>query len=288
VSLGLWLTLMLSVVLQTQTIDASTLAHAVLSCDQVLPEHCSAAPGQADYHVLLQADPGLTEVRIEVHRGGPEGPVSASRTLALDVAAPREERARTLGLVVAAQVMGQAPAPAPEPPQPVTQPTAPPTRHVFTLDGAALVGAALDEGAPRVGGLLRGGWRSGHLGLLAAVRGSARPGDDPRLWWLGASAGALAHLERERLALEGRLELVAQRLQAVAEDPERRESQSAVRFGGQLGVEGMVRLAGPVWLFAGAEASLLAPPVKLSLRGRDQGSEPLVSWGALLGFRHAW
>jgi hypothetical protein len=290
VSLGLWLTLLLSVVLETQTIDEGTLSLAVASCDQVLPEHCSAAPAQADYHVLLRADPALSEVQIEVHRGGPEGPLTASRKLALDLAAPREERARTLGLVIAAQVMGHTPeeppplAPPPPPPKAVTQRTP----RAFALDLGALAGAALDRGSPRLGGMVRGSWRRSTLGLLASVRGAARPGDDPRLWWLGFTAGVLAHGEHGRVAAEARLEFVAQRLRVVAEDPDRRERESAFRVGAQLGADGLLRLAGPYWLFVGGEAALLGPPVRLTLRGHDQGSEPRVSWGALFGFRRAW
>lgn len=283
-SLGLWLTLLLSVVLETQTIDEGTLALAVASCGSVLPEQCSAGPESADYHVQLRADPGLTEVQIDVH--GPDGAITASRLLTLDAAAPREERARTLGLVIAAQVMGQAPPPAEAPPppsEPVKTPTvvAAPRNH-YTLDLAALASSALDRVA--VGGIIRGSWRREHVGLLAAVRGAARPGDDPRLWWLGLSAGALLHGERKRLALEGRMELVAQRLEARAED----ERANTYRLGGQLGVDGFVRLAGRIWFFVGAEAALLGPPVALNLRGQEFGAAPTVSWGAQAGFRHAW
>jgi hypothetical protein len=286
VPLGLWLTLALSVVVQARSLDASTLAVAVASCDQVLPGHCTAdRSSAAEFHVLLSADAELASARIEVHRGAPDGPLSLSRTLELDVKASREERARALGLVIAAHVLGQTP-------RTVAAPTPMPRveRSHWALDGAALVGTALDQGGPRLGGMLRGSWRTGRvpLGLVASLRGWARPEREPRLWWLALTAGMLTHGAWGRLALEGRLELVAQRTAAAAEQGGRRETTHAYRVGGQLGGELLVRLSEANWLFVGAEAGLLWPRVELYLAGRRRGAEPELAGSALLGFRRAW
>jgi hypothetical protein len=296
----LWLSALLTIVLEGGAIDPGSLEAAVASCNEVLTEQRCAAgpapvpddakdvPGPEAFYVSLGADDALSSVRIEVHRGAVDGPLSHARDLVFEPNTERDERARTIGLVVAAHVLAvlrseQNEAPAPLP--------APARERTWRLDVAPFVGSALDTGPPRGGLVLRTSVlaRSLPLGLLTSVRGAYRP-DQPRLSWLGATVGVLAYhqLERAPLAFEGRLEAVAQHTDVRAKEGVMREKSGAFRFGGQLGGDVLVRVARSSWLFAGGEGNLLRPRVDIRLRGRVVGSEPLWGWTVLLGLRTQW
>lgn len=312
------------VVLEGGAIDARSLETAVASCNEVLTaQQCTAGPAahgtplgsaaeaaspsprsraeeprastaspasaQGDaFYVSLRSDAALSSVTIEVHRGAPDGPLSHARELVFEPNTERAERARTIGLVVAAHVL------AVREREHAAVPSLPPSsapERTFRLDIAPFVGAALDAGPPRGGLALRGSMLAPTLplGLSASVRGSYRPGQ-PRVSWLGAALGVLAYHQfgSAPLAVEGRLEAVGQRTDVRAKDGSLREKSSAFRLGGQLGGELLLRVARSGWLFAGAEGSLLRPRVDIRLRGRVVGSEPLWGWTVLLGARTQW
>jgi hypothetical protein len=298
VLVSLWLTALLTVVLDGSTIDPSSLETAVAGCEEALSsQDCSAADASPasqtpDFYVRLSADDALASVQIEVLRGGPDGARSLSRALSLDAAASREERARTIGLVVAAHVLDvqraeRAAAPREVPPPP----RAPRPVRMYSLDAAASVGSALDSGALRGGLLLRGTMlaRSLPFGLLLALHGAYRPGHT-RISWLGASVGALVRqrLGAAPLSLEGRVEAVGQHTLVRAEVDDTSERAGQLRWGGRVGAELHVRLSREAGLFAGAEGSLLSPRVDVFVGGRPVGSEPALSWSALLGARKLW
>jgi hypothetical protein len=298
----LWLTALLTVVLEGGAIDAGSLASAVASCNEVLEQRCEVAapPGTAPapagdaaagprdaFFVSLHADAALSSVDIELHRGTANGPLSHARSLTFEANTERDERARTIGLVIAAHVLA------------VLQKeqeqrdiaTRPPAERRYRLDLAGLVGAALDKGPPRGGLLLRGSLlaRSLPLGLVVSARGSYRPGQ-PRVSWLGATLGAFTYrqLGHAPFAVEARLEAVGQRTDVRARDGSAREKSNAFRIGGQLGADLLLRVGRSSWLFAGGEGNLLRPRVDIRLRGRVVGSEPLFAWTALLGLRTQW
>ena len=306
------------VVLQGGAIDARSLELAVASCNEVLTEQrCvgappsvgspaggdgsspaagpdpapapQAAPQPDAFYVSLRSDDALSSVRIEVHRGALDGPLSHARELVFEANTERDERARTVGLVVAAHVLAVRER---ERASTVDVATAPPLERTFRLDVAPFVGSALDSGPPRGGLLLRGSMlaRALPLGLSASLRGSVRPGDQPRVSWLGGTLGMLAYhqLGGAPLAVEGRLEAVVQHTDVRAKDGTMSEKSGAFRFGGQLGGDLLLRVARSSWLFAGAEGNLLRPRVDIRLRGQVVGSEPLWGWTALLGVRTQW
>lgn len=299
----LWLAALLTVVLQGGAIDARSLASAVSSCNEVLEQRCDIAPADGTqatilgdsaeardaFYVTLRADEALSSVAIEVFRGSVNGPLSHARNLVFETNTEREERARTIGLVIAAHVLAvlqkeQEQREASAPPPPVRART-------YRLDVAGLVGSALDAGPPRGGLALRGSLlaRSLPLGLALSVRGAYRPGQ-PRVSWLGATLGVLTYQElgRSPVALEARLEAVAQRTDVRAKDGNEREKSNAFRVGGQLGADLLLRVGRSSWLFAGGEGNLLRPRVDIRLRGRVVGSEPVWAWAALLGLRTQW
>jgi hypothetical protein len=298
----LWLAALLSVVLEGGAIDARSLQAALASCNEVLEQRCEAGPpspeappaaqptsSQRDaFYVSLRADEALSSVQIEVHRGAPSGPLSHARSLVFEANTQRDERARTIGLVVAAHVLAVLQKERVRAAAAVVPP--PPARR-YRLDVAALVGSALDAGPPRGGLMLRGAMlaRSLPLGLVASVRGAYRPGQ-PRVSWLGATLGVLTHqqLGRAPVALEGRLEAVGQRTDVRARDGSLREKSNAFRVGGQLGADLLLQVGRSSWLFVGGEGNLLRPRVDIRLRGRVVGSEPLWAWTALLGLCTQW
>lgn len=302
----LWLAALLTVVLQGGAIDARSLESAVSSCNEVLEQRCDVAPpnatdptrteglptaGRDAFYVSLRADEALSSVAIEVFRGSVNGPLSHARNLVFEPNTEREERARTIGLVIAAHVLAvlqreQEQRDASAAPPPVRE-----RERTYRLDVGGLVGSALDAGPPRGGLVLRGSLlaRSLPLGIATSVRGSYRPGQ-PRVSWLGATLGVLTYRELGRgpVALEARLEAVLQRTDVRAKDGSEREKSNAVRVGGQLGAELLLRIGRSSWLFAGGEGNLLRPRVDIRLRGRVVGSEPVWAWAALLGLRTQW
>jgi len=300
----LWLTALLTVVLQGGAIDARSLESAVSSCNEVLEQRCDVAPpnatdptvdgdpaakGRDAFYVSLRADEALSSVAIEVFRGSVKGPLSHARNLVFEPNTEREERARTIGLVIAAHVLAVLQK---EQEQREVSASPPPVRErTYRLDVAGLVGSALDAGPPRGGLALRGSLlaRSLPFGIATSVRGAYRPGQ-PRVSWLGATLGVLTYRElgRGRVALEARLEGVAQRTDVRAKVGSEREKSNAIRVGGQLGADLLLRVGRSSWLFAGGEGNLLRPRVDIRLRGRVVGSEPVWAWAALLGLRTQW
>lgn len=295
---GLWLTALWTVLIDGRTLDPAFLRTAVASCSEVLAdERCSAAdeaeahgPEVSELLVQLRTDPALTTVTVTVPRA--DRP-AASRTLRLDPTATREEHARAAGLVVAAQVLAlRYERLAPEAadthlPVSAAQPAA---SESLRLDLAGSLGTARDRGPPRVGLLLRASWLPLviPLGVAVALRG-AYPPDTPRVLWGGVSAGVLWRLAPPRawLALEARLEALLQHSEVMASEGEQHERAGALRVGGQLGLELLLRLAGTTWLFLGLEAALLRPRVALYVHGAHVATEPLASGALLLGLRYA-
>jgi hypothetical protein len=301
--LGLWLAALWTVFVAGPTLDPSFLRTVVATCDEVLVERCVAVAGtassdaeraSADVRVVLHTDAELTSVTIAIARA--DGPI-VSRELRLDPSATREERARAAGLVVAAQVLAM---------QYEVQPrqyashvvaadtgarAAKPERGRLDLVGS--FGTAIERGPGRIGLGVRGSWlpSAWPLGVAVGVRAAYRP-DTPPMLWLGASLGLFARFAPSYtgLALEARLEAIGQHTEVWATDSAsgRRERAGALRWGGQLGADVLIRLPGSLWLVVGVEGALLRPRVDFYVRGQRIGTEPLASAALLCGFRYAW
>lgn len=298
---GLWLTAFLPVfvvIIDGRTLEPSVLQTIVASCDEVLAEERCIAGDASDFEqdpagrnqwVVLHGDAAFTTVVITLPRA--EKP-ALSRELHLDPSATPDERARAAGLVVAAQVLalryeGHATTSAPG----ATPQKAETLEDTWHLDLAASLGTALDRGPPRVGLVVRGSWLplSIPLGVTLAVRGAYRP-DTPHMLWAAASLGLMLRYapSMQRVAVEGRLEAVGQRTELFGSDAGAHERVSALRWGGQLGVDLLLRLTGSMWLLVGAEGTLLVPRLDLYDHGSYVGAESPGNLSLLLGIRKAW
>src|SRR6185503_4133777 len=173
-------------------------------------EACAKAVGDGECHLVCDAPQGpyraiaiLTwdgadKVRIEVGLRREDGTEWRNRALSFQPEDAELERFRSVGFVVgtlATEEQEPAPPPVVVPPPPVvpapkvvaptpspepqSEPSAPPAS---SLGLVATMGGALDEGAPRYGGSLRGrlGFSS-WLGVTASAGASVRPRDHREL-----------------------------------------------------------------------------------------------------------
>ena len=129
------------------------------------------------------------------------------------------------------------------------------------------------------------------MGSQDSHRGAYRPAT-PQLLWLGASLGLVARYAPAHMAfaLEARLDALGVHTEVRASDSAlgRSERAGVLPWGGQLGLDLLVRLLGPAWLVVGVEGALLRPRVDLYVHGQRIGSEPPASASLLCGFRYEW
>jgi hypothetical protein len=206
-----------------------------------------------------------TRVRIEVGLRRADHAEWLSRSLVFRPEDSEVERFRSAGLVVATLVgdVRAGARPAPEPPraddvgaaaraapaapaQPSMPGEAPPTKGpgrgegaAVALDGALLVGSALDRGAPRLGPALRGTVRVLRpLTVTASLRYAVRPADaagvDVRWLTVGAGLGVTARPAPSfvlRAYFEGLFELVTASATQPAGDDHRSRALPVARVG---------------------------------------------------------
>jgi hypothetical protein len=226
-----------AVPLSTALVDACSRAVSGGACalSTGSPDQDSPAVAIVTWH------DGRTKVRIEVGLRRADHAEWLSRSLEFKPEDSEIERFRSAGLVVATLVgdvragvradpepphTGEAdaagpapPPPAPAPPPKETPPANSPAhaeRVSVALDGALLVGSALDRGAPRLGPAIRGSVRVfGLLTLTASVSYALRPVDaagiDVRWITAGGGLGVTARPARSfvvRTYAEGLFEVV--------------------------------------------------------------------------------
>jgi len=183
-------------------------------------EACAKAVGDGDCHLVRDAPQGpyraiailtwegLDKVRIEVGLRRDDGTEWRTRALSFQPEDAEIERFRSVGFVVGTLATEEqppappppieapppvAPAPKPEPlPPPLPPPPpSPPVRPMSSIGLVGTIGGALDEGAPRYGGALRGRIGvSSWLGVSMSVGGSVRPRDHNELMLRFLDAGA--------------------------------------------------------------------------------------------------
>ncbi len=288
--------------------DQAVAEAAVESCNQALGQAtcrlAGAADIAADFYVRVAFfDAQQLESQVEIRREPSLDAPIAVRHVSFAAADDLRQRYRAIGLIIAAYVVAHpepslAPKPPPEPPpsEPLPEPPpavevpAPELRLAPGADLAALAGAGLERGPPRFGLLLRGHLSIGSFPLrpLIALR-LAHRFEQPTLYWLSAGGGLTLALlpEGGTLGLEVRGEFVAERLIAEAVDPTGQETDSGGqwRFGGRLGLDVLLRVSRGLWLFVGADASLLAPSVYVDVYEDEVGVDPTLGWVGSLGVR---
>jgi hypothetical protein len=248
------------------------------------------------YAVIHSDDADLAKLRVELRDRSADGVLIETRNLTFSERDSIRSRWASAGAVIAALVAArdgtQSPAASSHheietPPDWSAQAA---RSSTWGIDLAMLAGPGLDQGAPRLGGLLRGfvglvPRAPGVLGVLS-LRYANRPGDLD-LTWVSGSLGMGARAQVSTFSSELTGELVFERMLMSAENPSTGHKESAAqnRFGGRLGLN----FAWAAWpslsFIAGAEATAMRPALSISLADVRVGREPLVAFAFSAGAR---
>jgi len=315
--LGLHALVALLIAIESNAADPELRSAMIASCAEARGEgSCVIAGSAQDVAATWRAsviweDTRELHARIEIWHGTANAAPENVRSVAFSTADEPAQRHRAVGLIIASYVAervraeeraAQAQPAARTPPR--TLEAAPdasghavaPPALAFGVDLALLAGTALDRGAPRLGATARGfvRRRGSALGATLALRGAyvdatvGRAAQTTLLFGSG-SLGALLRIGPASSALAGelRLELVAERLRASAEDRVAHlpESGGRWRLGGQLGLEGHAALGAGFGLFLGADAQLQVPGVSVEVGGQDLGRARPFGASGLFGLR---
>ena len=232
-----------------------------------------------------------TAARDEDAPGTPSGPPSAAAAAA--AAAPP---ATTPAPAPPPKSAPAAPPPAatPEPNAPEPTPAPTPTRASSRgwIGLAAVVGGGLDEGPARYGGRFVAGLHViPHVSAVVSLGASKRPRDAHGVvaQWLDAGVGAsLTLFSPESSHLELRAEVLAEQFSAEAADnPGAGSSGIRTRVAGRAGVDGVLRIIGPVSLVGAGEATFGAATI-LKVGDEGVGATRNLELGAALGPRLDW
>ena len=231
-----------------------------------------------------------TAARDEDAPGVPSGPPSAAATAA--AAAPASTPAPAAAPKPPPVVAPPATPPEPAAPEPSPVPTPPPGPSRGWIGLSAVIGGGLDEGPARYGGRFVAGIHViHHFSAVVALGASKRPRDAHGVTaqWLDAGIGAtFALFSPERSHLELRVELLAEQFSAEAADSTAvGGSRIRTRVAGRAGLDGVLRVIGPLALVGSGEATFGAATI-LELGGEDVGATRNLELGATLGPRLDW
>jgi hypothetical protein len=271
------------------------------SCEDALGD--GRCPAAADlkpaavvtwYAVIHSDDPDLAKLRVELRDRSADGVLIETRNLTFSEHDSIKSRWASAGAVIAALVAARDGTRMPParreletPPDWIGQA---PRNSTWGVDLAMLTGPGLDQGAYRLGALLRGfvglvPRAPGVLGVMS-LRYATRPGELD-LTWVSGSIGMGARGQVSTFSSELTGELVFERMLISGENPLTGHKDSAAqnRFGGRLGLN-FAWAAWPSLAFvAGAEATAMRPALSISLADARVGREPLVTFGLSAGVR---
>ncbi|HEX6276452.1 MAG TPA: hypothetical protein VFZ53_25600 [Polyangiaceae bacterium] len=282
-------------------------------------EACEKAVGDGDCHLVREAPQGpyraiaiLTwdgpdKVRVEVGLRRDTGTEWRTRSLSFQPEDAELERFRSVGFVVGTLATQEetpgAPAkgapPPPAAPAPKPQPTPPPAPPVpsskpskpvdHSLGLVATLGGALDEGAPRYGGALRG--RIGlapWVGLAMSAGGSFRPTDEHglSLRFLDAGLGAAFVLAPWKpVGWELTLEAVVENFQAEADASGKSAAEARTLPAARAELDLVWAVAPPLELVAGGNVFARPASTTISVAGESAGSTGIIEVGLAAGAR---
>jgi hypothetical protein len=283
-------------------------------------EACQKAVGDGDCHLVKEAPQGpyraiaiLTwdgpdKVRVEVGLRRDTGTEWRTRALTFQPEDVELERFRSVGFVVGTlATQEEAPAdsstaatspPPVAPPSPKTKPESPPpppapvverARPASSIGLVATLGGALDEGAPRYGGAVRG--RIGlapWIGLTVSAGGSFRPTDEYglSLRFLDAGVGAALVLAPPRpVGWELTLEAVVENFRAEADASGESDARARTLPAARAELDVTWAVTPPLELVAGANAFVRPSSTTITVRGEDVGSTGIIEVGLAAGAR---
>lgn len=247
-----------------------------------------------------------TTLNIELYSEG-EGIPQATRNLRFDEVDPERQRWASAGVVVAAMVSASEadrPQSLPEPeaapmPLPARVPTdtrppeSPQRRGVQVwLDGAFAVSSGLEEGEPALGGQLAVGTSPMELPAVVVARftiASKRVPFEAR-WLTGALGAGVRALDGRKLTVDIVPEIQLQHFRAQVSNPDpslepATDAGAELRVGGGLEVAIAWRLAEPVGIVLGGNASLFSPIINIKREDESVGRLSDFGWGGWAGAR---
>lgn len=283
-------------------------------------EACQKAVGDGECHLVREAPQGpyraiaiLTwdgpdKVRIEVGLRRDVGTEWRTRALTFQPEDVELERFRSVGFVVGTLASEeQAPAPPPEvkpqppvapPPKPVSPvppasppPSEPPARPASSIGLVGTLGGALDEGAPRYGGAVRG--RVGlapWIGIAVSAGASFRPKDDHglALLFLDAGVGAGFVLVRPRpIGWELTLEAAVENFRADADSAGESDAQQRTLPVARAELDVVWAVVSPIELLLGGNVLARPASTTIVVGGESMGSTGIVEVGLTAGARLA-
>jgi hypothetical protein len=267
------------------------------ACEEVIGEHrCPVAsdlpPGAvtAWYAIVHPNDRGLSSARIEFRDRSADGVLIEERVLTFSAQDSLQSRLVSIGSVVAALAAAREgsltrPLPSPPPLPSVAPPeSAPPD---WSIDLAALVVPALEEGPYRMGGLGRV-----HLGFfgrpfaVASAGYAAHPGN-PSFSWATLSAGVGTRIfdRAAHFNLEFSGEVVFVHTNVAAVRGADQESAGQTGWGGRIGLCASWEMSRHVSAILGAEGSLVMPAIDVVVGGQEATHVPSATLGFLVGVR---
>jgi hypothetical protein len=282
-------------------------------------EACAKAVGDGgDCHLVRDAPQGpyraiaiLTwegpdKVRIEVGLRRNDGTNWRTRALSFQPEDVEIERFRSVGFVVGTLATEEPPAAPPPPveaPAPVLLPPKPkppppplpkpaPTPRVRPASSIGLVGTmggALDEGAPRYGGALRGRFGlSSWIGISTSAGGSVRPRDHNELVlrFLDAGVGLGFILSPPRpIGWELDVQAVVESFYASADAGGASDSANRILPAARVELELVWAVAPPVELLVGANLFARPASTTVIVGGEPVGTTGILEIGVVAGAR---
>ncbi len=249
------------------------------------------------WYALVRSDEAAGKrLWVELRDRSATGAVIETRGLVFADVDDVRSRWASVGAVIAAFVAERDSTDRVVPPPPVVRAPAPPLPEApvsrWGVDLMALGGPALDRGALRWGGSLRGfaslPRAPGVIGTVS-LRYAQRAGDLD-LAWVSAAAGLGARFGdvAARVNFDVTGELVYERLSIAGRNPQTGHQDSAAenRFGGRLGARAAVRTwAAGLAFVVGADVSALRPGVDITLADVPAGREPAIGYTLAAGVR---
>jgi hypothetical protein len=261
--------------------------------------------------ILSWADAAHRVARVEVGLRLADRAQWLSRTIEFRAEDAPPERWRAVGLVIATLVGDvlheQPPPPAPPPPAPapppapeqaaapVAAPVARRTHDLAWLDLGLLLAPGLDTGTARRGGSMHVSWAPWMPPVFVTLGASfaGAPGDGTTgvgaTWTtISAGAGAVVSAFGQALRLDGRLEGVAQLLEASITAPAAADG-SRWLGGGRIGLDVAWMPAASFGVVASAEGSLLSGATTIDVQGSPKGRDASngLGFAGFLGIRGA-
>jgi hypothetical protein len=247
------------------------------------------------YAIVRSDDSAATHLWVDLRDRSATGALIETRALVFADYDDSKSRWASVGAVIAALVAARD---SPERAAPATHTVEAPPRAIeapaprWGVDLLALTGPALDHGAFRWGGSLRGfvGLPAAPAMIASASLRYAQRAGELDLSWVSGSAGIGARLGdvSSRFSLDLTGEMVYERMSITGRNAVtgNEGSSQQSRFGGRLGGRAAVRAwAAGLAFVLGVDVTALRPAVEITVADVQAGREPALGYTLAAGLR---